>query len=385
MSNFNIKVCRIKDIYTARYLARCGIDFLGLHAIFELPDGDQLFQYKKIISEIREYYPWVRTVLVTRIEKANDLLHVYKEIPTDFVQISSIMNIDEKKTFLSEANKLHENVQIFNVLSATESDPEKISENVLGRYIIIDKEFAGGTGEQIDKLLVKQIISKLKGKYILLAGGMGRVNINKWLKNLDAKGVDIMSSMEVSEVDKRKDMYKIHNYIKTSYGLSEIKLTPYPRGRELEARVFDRTKFSLGGNDDYECLIVDYDKFSFNESISKIRNISHFIPISIRLERDNFDNFANLNIDIETQNISSLCIYASDFLNNSDKEIFYMFRKNIPLALYIDLNMNEDFKRELKKYSNLFEEIYVDNSMSLNNDLLETIRNSNPRLIMVKN
>lgn len=385
MNTFNLKICRIKDIYTARYLSRCKVDFLGLHAIFEIPDEDQLSQYKKIIFETRKYYPWVRTVLVTRIEKAKDLLLIYKEMPSDFVQISSVMNVKEKKEFLKEAAKIYPNIQIFNVLSATESDPEKISENILGDYVIIDKEFAGGTGEQINKLLVKQIISKLKGKYILLAGGMGRVNINKWLKNLNAKGVDVMSSMEIGENDKRKDISKIHDYLKVSYGLSEIKTAPYPRGKRLEAQVFGNNNFSLKTSDDYECLIVDYKESSLNQSISKIRNISHFIPISIRLRQIYFGSFASLNVNFEAQNISSICIYASEFLNNSDKEFFYMFRKKIPLALYVDLKMNNDRKEELKKYVNLFEEIYIDDSNNLDNDLVGIIRDSDPQLILITN
>lgn len=105
MSKYSIKICRISDVHTARFLARCKIDFIGLHAIFELPNKKQLSEFKSIIRELREYYPKTKTVLVTRIVNPNKLLNIYKNMPTDFVQWSAPVGKAEKKYFLSYAKK----------------------------------------------------------------------------------------------------------------------------------------------------------------------------------------------------------------------------------------------------------------------------------------
>lgn len=228
MNKYSIKICRVNDIHTTRFLARCKIDFVGLHAIFGLPNKKQLIQFQKIIKELQKYYPETKTVLVTRIINPRTLVDVYKKMPTDFVQWSAPISKRDKEFFLSYVKKLRQNVNIFNVLSSSESNMTYSYKDIVGKYVIIDKKFAGGTGTQTPKELLVELTKSLKGKYILLAGGMGRVNIRSWLGTIPVAGVDIMSSMEVSSNDKRKDLKKIARYLKENRGETTLPILELP-------------------------------------------------------------------------------------------------------------------------------------------------------------
>lgn len=214
MNKYSIKICRVADLNTAHFLADHKIDFIGLHAIFRTPNKKQLGEFQKIIAELRRAHLKTKTVLVTRIANPQLLLAVYRKMPTDFVQWSAPVRKADKLYFLARAKKTLPNVQIFNVLSSSESDITTSLKDIVGKYVVIDKKFAGGTGTQTPKDILVALTKALKGKYILLAGGMGRVNIRSWLGPIRVDGVDIMSSMEVSETDTRKDRKKILKYLK---------------------------------------------------------------------------------------------------------------------------------------------------------------------------
>ena len=214
MNKYSIKICRIADLDTARFLANHKIDFIGLHAIFRVPNKRQLCEFQKIIKELRESHSQTKTVMVTRIADPRCLLDIYKKMPTDFVQWSAPVKKADKLYFLARAKKILPKVQIFNVLSSSESDIASSRKDIVGKYIVIDKKFAGGTGTQTPKNVLVALTKVLKGKYILLAGGMGRVNVRSWLGHICVDGVDIMSSMEISETDTRKDRKKILRYLK---------------------------------------------------------------------------------------------------------------------------------------------------------------------------
>ncbi len=59
------KVCRVRDLSTARLCADLGADLLGLHAIYDLSDENAVI-YSRIIVELEQYYQNTRAVLVTR-------------------------------------------------------------------------------------------------------------------------------------------------------------------------------------------------------------------------------------------------------------------------------------------------------------------------------
>jgi len=73
-----VKICKIIDVHTAMVLDSLGVDFIGLHAIWELnPDKEAL--YKNIIKAVKKTKP----VIVTR--------------RPDFIQLHSNWNREELK------------------------------------------------------------------------------------------------------------------------------------------------------------------------------------------------------------------------------------------------------------------------------------------------
>ncbi|MFA7301649.1 MAG: hypothetical protein WC069_05040 [Candidatus Shapirobacteria bacterium] len=347
------------------------MDFIGLHAIFNLPDPDQLNKYNQIIEEMRKYYPWTRTVLVTRIDDAELLFLVYKEMPTDFVQISACMSTIAKEKFLNKAKKIYQDVKIFNVLSAQESDIKTLKRDIVGEYVVLDKEFAGGTGQQISKEITHKVTRQLKGKYILLAGGMGRVNVGSWLDDLNVAGVDIMSSMEVGDGDKRKDINKINEYLHQLRGENGVTLTGFPKNKKQKlVRLCKPLTFQLKDNFSNSCDIVDIKYKSPTQTecqIQQIYQINHFIPISISVYAKNFVEFIDWYFAVDfgekKYNIDSITILLSDLekviLDSDTKEYLYLLRRKIGISLYLDKKIT----RNTLQYIRLFKNIYCDNGM----------------------
>ncbi len=279
MSKYTIKICRINDVHTARFLARCKIDFIGLHAIFGLPNKKQLSEFQNIIHELKEYYPKTKTVLVTRIVNPDKLLDVYKDMPTDFVQWSAPVGKVEKKYFLSCAKKIKPNVKLFNVLSSTEGDISLSHKNIVGKYVLIDKKFAGGTGVLTPKEELVGLTEMLKNKYILIAGGMGRVNINSWLSGINVAGVDIMSSMEISKSDKRKNIKKIAHYLKQTRNYTELPILDISSKKQLVYKKISTirdAKTAIARGVDF--LLIER-KASNKKIFAEIQSINPFIPI----------------------------------------------------------------------------------------------------------
>lgn len=337
----DIKICRITDIHTARYLARLGVEFLGLHAIFELPEEDLLVRLQKVIYEISNYYPGTKTVLVTRIDSPKKLLSVYKKLPTDFVQISSDFSAENKKIFLERARKYNKNIQIFNVLSSIESSNFNIENDVVGDHVIIDKEFAGGTGEQIPKEVAKSIVDKLVNKYILMAGGMGRVDPSSWLKGIRVAGVDIMSSMEFGGGDKRKDINKITAYFSTINNTKNINLSEFPANKELSYLYITTIRQSkiVNLSEDYDLILVKYNPKTLPAIIENIHRVNQFIPIALLTGCAEVSNLLEWlrTSDLHTQNIDSVVLYNSEIL---DRNILYKLsrqnKKIFRLGLFAD-------------------------------------------------
>lgn len=279
--NYSIKICRISDIHTARFLARSGIDFLGLHAIFDMPNKKTSVELKKIIDEIRLYYPKTKTVLVTRITTPKKLAAVYAKLQTDFIQWSAPVSKSDKKNFLNYARKCQKNVKLMNVISSTETNILSACKDIVGNWVVIDKEFAGGSGTTTPKETLQFITKKLSGKKVLIAGGMGRVNISRWLKGMNVIGVDIMSSMEISRDNKGKDFEKIKDYLSMTRGIKHLPIFEQPRAKRLEIKAVTSIKGAMSaikkGVD-----IIQLKKLDKNSNIiTEIRKINQFVPIEI--------------------------------------------------------------------------------------------------------
>lgn len=241
-----------------------------------------LQQYQNIISTMRHYYPHTRSVLVTRIEDVGKLAEVYRQMPCDFVQISAAVSHADKQLFLEKARAIHKEAELFNVLSAQHSERAVTVKEIVGDYVILDKEFAGGTGEQIPKEYVRTLLAGLEHKTVLLAGGMGAVNVREWLRGLHVTGVDVMSALEVSKENKNKDMHKMVSYLRTTWGESFIGPTAFPPDRGLSI-----LSLNVGDNPTYaELLAYDIVEIPYEPTLylyRLVRRKSQFVPIVFAL------------------------------------------------------------------------------------------------------
>lgn len=144
--------------------------------------------------------------------------------------------------------------------------------------MLIDKKFAGGTGVQTPKEELIGLAKILKNKYILIAGGMGRVNINSWLSGINFAGVDIMSSMEISKSDKRKDIKKISHYLRKTRNDIELPILNIPSKKRLVYKKISTirgAKTAIARGVDF--LLIE--KKVSNKILIEIRSINSFVPI----------------------------------------------------------------------------------------------------------
>ncbi|MDP2637759.1 MAG: hypothetical protein Q8P26_01715 [Candidatus Levybacteria bacterium] len=214
MNNKLIKICRIQDVDTARYLGKLGVNFVGLHIIFDLPSKKITSTYKKIVLELRNHFPNTKTVLVTRIQNIDTLIKISKLFLADYIQISSDISLHEKKGLRTELRKLLINTSIIETISAQESSLEHLRKHLLADIVVIDKNFYGGTGKEIIKTKVNDILKVVRKRTVLLAGGINITNVGDKFKKFRIDGIDVMTSVEINSNNHTKDKNKINAFMK---------------------------------------------------------------------------------------------------------------------------------------------------------------------------
>lgn len=82
------KICRVRDVHTARLVAQLGAEFIGLHAIKRLK-RKYAVPYQMLTSELRKYYPRIGVVLVTKTTSIKSILRMVSMVNVTHVQLHS--------------------------------------------------------------------------------------------------------------------------------------------------------------------------------------------------------------------------------------------------------------------------------------------------------
>lgn len=206
-----VKICDIRDTETARFCAKNGVDFIGLHQIFAPISNEKISLFK----EIKSVAGSLKIVLVTRESNIHKLLELCLAIEFDYIQMHFPITISEIKDFKILLKKNLCKSGLIAVVSTDNID--NIDIQALYKevdFLLFDTSFHGGTGICFSDEIVKKIIDKATGTRFFLAGGLNPRNVVEKIKKLNPFAVDVQSGVEIDGQKHIKDFTKILSFVK---------------------------------------------------------------------------------------------------------------------------------------------------------------------------
>lgn len=349
-----LKICRVKDLHAARYLARWKTDFIGLHAIYELPEAAELHMLKLIANELTEYYPRTKTALVSRSEDSSALAKMAMAIPTDFVQFHANVDAPFKQAMLQTLHDHGRSTEAKNVVSAQQGSAKP--SDIVGSYVLVDQNFHGGTGVTIDTDLAATLIGQIQapGRTIFLAGGINPDNVVGTSRSAPATAIDIQSGLETPQ--KTKDIAKVNALFAALY--PRRKLSDLPSNKKLVAfslqEQAETGKVTDVATTDIDLLHADFSdgelvpgwKTDGLDAVRYWQQTNPFIPIDLHLYASS-TQVINQKIDgylaahnnircifLHVENVESLTRYRSVIAQRRDVQWSLSINYNIDATLY---------------------------------------------------
>jgi len=196
------KVCRVNDVQTARLCAELGADYVGLHAIAELP-REKEEQFRRIVITLKKEYPECRPVLLTKVADASVIRLWLAQTGIKLLQFHAAAETGFLRTIVEGS----ESTRLIGVIAA-EGDgieacatAERLSMlDDITESFLVDSSWRGGTGLPANVELVQRIVRILSAVgRVFLAGGLDANNVGKLLAETGASGADVQSGVEKSK------------------------------------------------------------------------------------------------------------------------------------------------------------------------------------------
>ncbi len=203
-----IKICGMTNREDALLAEKLGADMLGFVFYSKSPRYLSFAKTEKIIAALS---PLTRKVGVFVNEPQGNVLKVAEKLKLDFVQLAG----DENDGFVKKVQKHLPVIKAFRVgegfrLSLLQKSPASL--------LLADTKvngFYGGSGRSFDW----QQLSCLRGNArLILAGGIGTVNLRDAYEALQPAAVDLTSSVEArpgkKDAAKMKHFFEVANEIR---------------------------------------------------------------------------------------------------------------------------------------------------------------------------
>lgn len=211
------KLCRITDLHTARLAADLGVNFLGLHAIYELKTSRSRV-FKRISQELMDFYPGTKPVLVTKITNITLLVKLVKQCDVKILQLhipippADLIRVKSKLVF-----SIGPSVEIIPVLASTDTQVLQRAQSMakmahLFKYLILDSSWRGGSGIESPYKTTLAVLHFFRSNNILLAGGIDCENVREFFSRLKPAGVDVQSKLELNQNGRPKDPIKLFKF-----------------------------------------------------------------------------------------------------------------------------------------------------------------------------
>ncbi len=345
-----LKICNIQNIYEARSAGELGIPYIGLHVISET-DYANLDTIKRIVVMMHEEFPITKTILVTKEKDIEKLMHLIDEIECDGVQLHYKV---QSKQLLLLKSRYGQKFVIFCVV--TEEDQSHKTTGIdKADFIILDKNYIGGTGQQISPHVREKILNTYKTNKLLLAGGIDATYLRKVAPGISVAGFDIQSGVrnanrtafENIEYDKLKEIVQLFDYSPIQTQLPKIGFSVLPDDNIkdyyniVDFWHFDFFDDTLGQNSNLSSKLTSVKDFAsknthfsiqihiFSKSKSyishiyrslaglKTKSIHFFVHVNSHLQPEiNFDYNLNIYPAIDVKDVIDDVIPLEDLLKS---------------------------------------------------------------------
>lgn len=206
-----VKICDVRDIKTIETCIKCGVEYIGLHAIYA---GDLNEHKLSFFNKVRSFVnKKVKLVLVTREARLDLLLKMCCAVDFDYVQMHFPISVENFSAFLKslEDEKCH--TKVIPVFAGTELDFSLIRELAsMTEFILFDTSYHGGTGMVMKSDIYRKILNEAKGINYFIAGGLTEKNVGAIIDQTKPYAVDVQSGVEIKNI---KDDILIQRFVNT--------------------------------------------------------------------------------------------------------------------------------------------------------------------------
>ena len=200
MASTRIKICGITNIEDALFAVEAGADALGFVFYEKSPRCVSPQQAQKIVAELP---PFVTTVGLFVNEPIPHIRRVMAAARLDVVQLHGD---EQPEDCLIEPLRVIKALRVKDATSLEGAARYQVSALLLDAW---SDEAYGGTGEQFDWQLVKQLTAN---RPLVLAGGLNPDNIATAVREVQPYAVDVSSGVE--QKPGKKDHQKVAEFIR---------------------------------------------------------------------------------------------------------------------------------------------------------------------------
>ena len=212
-----VKICGNRSSEDFRLAVEAGADAVGFIVGTRYQTEDSLEpsvaqDYVKCTS------PFVKTVLVTHLVEANEILTLHATVGASIIQLHDEVNPREIQIIRKE----HPTIPLIKAIPVINESAIELA-RAYAPYVhalLLDSRTAdriGGTGVIHDWTISRRIVAAVS-KPVILAGGLTPSNVEEAIKTVQPYGVDVNSGVENAEGN--KESTKLRKFARLARNLS---------------------------------------------------------------------------------------------------------------------------------------------------------------------
>ncbi len=206
-----IQVAGIIDITEAKMLMDLGVEYLGFP--LRLPVNKEDLTEEEAIEVIKSVKPPHKSVLITYLNKAEEIIQFCKKLNVKIVQLHGSISKEE----LKKTKELYPDLLVIKSLVVHENNLSELEKTLeeLSPWLdaFITDTFdpttgaSGATGKTHDWKISRRLI-ELSPKPVILAGGLNADNVKQAIIETHPAGVDVHTGIENSDGRKSYELTK---------------------------------------------------------------------------------------------------------------------------------------------------------------------------------
>lgn len=221
-----VKVCGVCNSEDAEICADAGVDAIGL--LLQKRPGDESADSDRIgvitaRTLVASFQARLMTVLLIHKTDPREISELCSEIRPKALQIQS--RVQPKQ--LLELKTLFPQVLLIKTFHVTDNATIEVLMKEIDGYtrcgsvdaVLLDSR-QGGSGRIHDWTLSAEVVRRLPGVNVILAGGLTPINVSEALRSVHPWGVDVMTGVNSASRSK-KDAEKIHALVRAARGETE--------------------------------------------------------------------------------------------------------------------------------------------------------------------